>query len=173
MAGRSVRRQPPIGHTDDVWAVAFSPDGQILATDSDAFTVRLWCERGLGRQAHLRVHRSAHTSTMEAVRTPARPSIALFVSSCGPAWWQLLLPAEADRAGQPCGVPAAVQSRSADERPTGTSGSAEVEPIEVHHLVSRGHEVCPWKVASRGARRCPCSTAHPRAADGPSSHAAS
>src|SRR5215207_5314282 len=30
---------------------------------------------------------------------------------------------------------------SADERPTWTPGSGEVEPIEVHHLVPRGHEV--------------------------------
>src|SRR5437588_304130 len=32
-------------------------------------------------------------------------------------------------------------SRSADERPTLTSGSGEVESIEVHDLVPSGHEV--------------------------------
>src|SRR5918911_2193335 len=32
-------------------------------------------------------------------------------------------------------------SRSAGERPTWTSGSGEVESIEVHDLVPRGHEV--------------------------------
>src|SRR5687768_12909404 len=38
------------------------------------------------------------------------------------------------------GAPAEI-SRSADERPTWTSGSGEVEPIEVHDLVPCGHEV--------------------------------
>src|SRR5260370_8916046 len=32
-------------------------------------------------------------------------------------------------------------SRPTDERPAWTSGSGEVEPIEVHDLVPRGHEV--------------------------------
>lgn len=30
------------GHTSDVWAVAFSPDGKLLATGSDDTTIRLW-----------------------------------------------------------------------------------------------------------------------------------
>ena len=30
------------GHTDSVWAIAFSHDGQILATSSDDQTVKLW-----------------------------------------------------------------------------------------------------------------------------------
>src|SRR6266702_1623366 len=49
-------------------------------------------------------------------------------------------------------------SRSADERPTWTSGSGEIEPIEVHDLVPRGHEVVhellPRVVARVDLREC-------------------
>lgn len=38
-----VSRQPQIaGHERETWAVAFSPDGQILATGSDDETIKLW-----------------------------------------------------------------------------------------------------------------------------------
>jgi WD40 repeat protein len=33
---------PLAGHTDDVWSVAFSPDGQTLASGSGDQTIRLW-----------------------------------------------------------------------------------------------------------------------------------
>ncbi|MFQ5858691.1 MAG: WD40 repeat domain-containing protein, partial [Anaerolineae bacterium] len=34
--------QPLAGHTDVVWSVAFSPDGQSLASGSDDTTIMLW-----------------------------------------------------------------------------------------------------------------------------------
>ncbi len=49
VTGRPVRQL--VGHTDWVWAVAYSPDGQQLATGGDDRTVRLW--NSTGRQTHL------------------------------------------------------------------------------------------------------------------------
>lgn len=40
-------------------------------------------------------------------------------------------------------------------------------------FLSQMPTAAPWKVAFSGARRCPFSAAHPRAADRPSSHATS
>ncbi len=51
------------GHTDDVWSVAFSPDGKILASGSFDGTVRLW-EVPSGRLFHVL---TGHTNSVHSV----------------------------------------------------------------------------------------------------------
>ena len=41
------------GHTDELWVVTFSPDGQTLASSSTGDYVRLWAVLSGKEQAHL------------------------------------------------------------------------------------------------------------------------
>jgi serine/threonine protein kinase len=51
------------GHTDSVWAVAFSPDGKTLASASEDHTIRLWDDRSGAALQTL----EGHTNSVRAV----------------------------------------------------------------------------------------------------------
>jgi WD40 repeat protein len=59
--------QPLTGHTDAVYAVAFAPDGQTLATASADQTVRLWALPGRNRPQPLGQPLTGHMGTVVSV----------------------------------------------------------------------------------------------------------
>ena len=54
------------GHTDYVWSLAFSPDGQTLVSGSGDFTVRLWDTAPL--KTRYRARRETEAARPEAAR---------------------------------------------------------------------------------------------------------
>jgi len=62
VTGASFRLTPLIGHDKDVTAIAFSGDGQYVATGSKDKTVRLWAARTGGQVRVLAAHRKGITA---------------------------------------------------------------------------------------------------------------